>query len=186
MSIRKWRWRIAGTVMTTAIVGTFGMSAAALASNAETVTFSASHDGASAGWSNGKGSPIELTLGSDSATTFAQARLHDVKGALPAPTQGPSFMTDKYNAGSPRYYITLGGGCTDTLWGYPTNAGYGTFVWAINNGNSYLPWAGVRAAELAKCPSATVSKAFVIADGDQAPGTTDRITGLTFGSNNYN
>ena len=94
----------------------------------------------------------------------------------------PEFSTTNYGAGSPRYYITLSNG--DTLWGYPPNSGLnGTdFAWAINNANSYSPWSGIQATE----GSATVTGAFVIADGDQAPGVTDVITALEFNGVHYN
>jgi hypothetical protein len=147
----------------------------------QTVTFAASHDGASAGWSNGKGSAIDLTLGS-SATTYAEVVLHHANGVVVSGLDEPTFVTNNYNAGSPRYYITLKNG--DSLWGYPSNAGLNgsDFAWAINNGNTYESWTAVQASE----GSTTVTGAYVIADGDQAPGTMDQITGLTFGGVAYN
>jgi hypothetical protein len=45
-----------------------------------------------------------------------------------------------------------------------------------------LPWSGIQATE----GSATVTGAFVIADGGQAPGVTDVITGLEFNGVHYN
>ena len=145
------------------------------------MSFSASHDGASAGWSNGPGSPIDLTLGSKTATTFAEVTLrhlgHPAVSALPE----PEFSTTNYAKGSPRYYITLSNG--QTLWGYPPNSGLSTdFAWAINNGNTYSTWSGIQAAE----GSAKVTGAFVIADGGQAQGVTDVITGLEFNGVHYN
>jgi hypothetical protein len=151
------------------------------ASPAPTLSFSASHDGASAGWSQGRGSPIELKLG-DSAGTFAVINLHHDHGIAVGDLSAPSFTTSEYAAGSPRFYITLSDG--NSLWGYPSQSGLndGNFAWTINNGNTYTSWAGVQATE----GNATVTAAYVIADADQAAGTTDEITGLSFGGIDYN
>jgi hypothetical protein len=145
------------------------------------LTFEASSDGAS-GWSDGPGSPIDLTTGSDVPNTFAQITLHNFEGIAVGDLVGaPTFVTDNYNAGSPRYVITLSNG--DSLWGYPPNTQIGNsdFAWAINNGNTYLPWSDVQSAE----SSATVTGVVVVADGDQ-PSTTDVITDLTFDGYNFN
>jgi hypothetical protein len=56
-------------------------------------------------------------------------------------------------------------------------------AWAIDNGNTYMSWSQV---QMTSEGSATVTGAFVIADADQAPGTVDEITGLTFGGTNFN
>jgi hypothetical protein len=142
------------------------------------LTFEATADGASAGWTgNVPGSSISLTLGSDSPSTFAQITLHNFEGIpLSDLVDSPSFSTNNYAAGSPRYVIDLSNG--DSLWGYPPNSGLnGTdFAWAINNGNSYLPWSDVQTAEA----STTIEDAVVVADGDQSPGTTDVISALSF------
>lgn len=169
------------TALAVAAIATLMLAAAASAGPAATLTFGSSHDGASAGWTDGKGSPIDLTVG-NSAGSFAEVRLHQAHGSSVSDLAAPSFMTDSYSAGSPRYYITLDNG--DTLWGYPSNAGLngGTFSWAIDNGNTYMSWAQVQAAE----GNATVTSAYVIADADQASGTVDQIKGLTFGDIDFN
>lgn len=166
----------------TAAAAALTLSTAAFAAPAQNLSFAASNDGASAHWSHGKGSPIDLTLGSDSATTYALIRLHHLAPTAIATLDQPGFVTNNYSAGSPRYYITLSNG--DTLWGYPPNSGLNgdEFAWAIDNGNTYQSWSAVQSAEA----SATVTGAYVIADGDQSPGTIDTITGLTFGANDYN
>jgi len=167
---------LAALGMTAPIAG-----AAASASPAPNVSFSASNDGASAGWSAGKGSAIDLTLGS-SAGSYAVVTLHHVEGATVGQTAAPNFTTDSYNAGSPRYYITLDDG--NSLWGYPSNAGLngGTFAWAYDNGNTYQSWADVQAND----PGARVTGAYVIADAEQAAGTVDQIDGLTFNGTQFN
>jgi hypothetical protein len=123
-----------------------------------------------------------LTTGSDVPNTFAQITLHNFEGVpLSDLVDSPSFTTDNYAAGSPRFVIDLSNG--DSLWGYPPNSGLnGTdFAWAINNGNSYLPWSDVQTAEA----GSTIEDAVVVADGDQ-PTTTDVITGLTFDGYTFN
>jgi hypothetical protein len=138
-------------------------------------------DGSAAGWACQPGGPIGLTLGTDSANTFAEIDLLDAAGT-DLSTLEPTFTTNNYAAGSPRYYITLDNG--DSLWGYPPNAGLnGTdFAWAINNGNSYQPWSVVQLAETGR----TVTGASVIADGAQDPSTTDKIGNLQFNGTTYN
>ena len=155
------------------------LSAAASAAPSPNLSFGASSDGASASWSSGKGSAIDLTLGSDSATTYAEITLHHVDGVTVGDLIEPTFSTTSYGAGSPRYYITLSNG--DSLWGYPLSGS--SLSWAINNGNTYVPWTTVQQSNEA---SATVTGAYVIADGDQAPGTTDSITGLSFNGIGFN
>jgi len=146
------------------------------------VSFAASSDGASAGWSHGKGSPIDLTLGSDSGSTYAMVVLDHLPTTTVADLSEPTFASNNYNAGSPRYYITLNN--SDTLWGYPAISGLNGsgMAWVINNGNSYESWSAVQSAE----GGATVTGADVIADGDQAPGTTDVVTALTFAGTSFN
>jgi hypothetical protein len=145
------------------------------------LSFEASDDG-SAGWSGDPGSAIDLTVGPDTGNTFAQVTLHNFEGIAISDLAEPTFTTDNYSAGSPRYYITLSNG--DSLWGYPPNAGLNgsDFAWAINNGNTYEPWSTVQSAE----SGATVTGVLVIADGDQSAGTTDAITDLTFDGYDFN
>lgn len=157
------------------------LATGAAADPAPTVTFSSSNDGAAAGWTQGKGSAIELTLGT-SPGSFAVIKLHHVHGAAVSDLAEPSFTTSNYAAGSPRYFVELSDG--NSLWGYPPNAGLngGGFAWAVDNGNTYLSWSAAQAAEA----GTTVTDAFVIADADQTSGTTDEITGLTFGGIDFN
>ena len=144
------------------------------------MSFSASNDGASAGWTAGKGSAIDLTLGS-SAGSYAVITLHHVRGTV-GHMVATGFTTDNYAAGSPRYYITLSDG--HSLWGYPSNAGLngGTFAWARDNGNTYQSWTDVQTGD----SGATVTGAYVIADADQAAGTVDQIDNLTFNASQFN
>jgi len=173
------KWAIALAVP---VIAALTLAMAASASQPVQLTFSASKDGASAGWSHGKGSPIDLTLGT-SAGSFAEIVLHHLGGFPVNMIPEPQFTTSNYASGSPRYYITLSNG--DTLWGYPPQAGVSsgsTFAWAVNNGNTYESWGDVQQTE----GTETVTGAFVIADADQAAGTVDQITGLSFGGAHFN
>ena len=172
----------AALIITIPALAALTLSGVAAASPEVHVSFASSPDGASAGWSAGKGSPIDLTLGSDSATTYAEVVFHHLPAAPVNSLREPTFATDNYASGSPRYFLTLSDG--HTLWGYPPNSGLngGTgFAWAIDNGNTYLTWDEVQTPE----GDANVTGAYVIADGDQSPGTTDVISCLTFDGNTY-
>jgi hypothetical protein len=164
-----------------ALLAVASSAAAAGPNTAQNLSFSASPDGASANWSAGKGSPIDLTLGK-TLGSYTVITLHHLAATPVGSLSEPTFSTDNYSAGSPRFYITLSNG--DTLWGYPPNAGLNgsDFAWTINNGNTYQSWNEIQAAE----GIATVTGAYVIADADQAPGTVDVVTGLSFGTSTYN
>ena len=115
-----------------------------------------------------------MTTGADIPNTFAQVTLHNFEGIALTDlvgVGGPTFTTDNYAAGSPRYVIDLDNG--DSLWGYPPNwdLNGSDFAWAIDNGNTYEPWSDVLSAE----PGAKVTGVVVVADGDQES-TTDVIT----------
>jgi hypothetical protein len=162
-----------------AVLGTSATLAAgaAGASTGLTVTLSNSpNDGASATCSS---SGIVLTTGSDVLTTFAQADVNGVDGTALSATAAPSFVTDNYNSGSPRWVIELSNG--ESLWGYPPNAGLnGTdFAWAVDNGNTYTSYGTAYTAADAGGTGVTITDAFIVEDGDQ-PSTTDTITEATF------
>jgi hypothetical protein len=144
------------------------------------VSFSASKDGASAGWTNGNGSAIALTLGSTQAS-YAEITVH-VPATNISATSEPTFSTNNYFSGSPRWVLTLSN--HDTLWGYPPNANLSNgsvFAWAINNGGSYQNWSAIQKVE----GGAKVTGAFVIADADQSANTTDLINSLTFNGTSF-
>jgi hypothetical protein len=174
----KLKWALALALPAIAVLT---LAAGAVAGPSPNLSFGASRDGASAGWSQGKGSAIDLELGSTEGS-FAEITLHHVGGVV-SELPAPSFSTSNYNAGSPRYFITLSDG--HSLWGYPAASGLNgdDMAWAIDNGNTYMSWSQV---QMTSEGSATVTGAFVIADADQAPGTVDEITGLTFGGTNFN
>lgn len=167
---------IVAGLLTATICGVLALfSGAANAATSYTVTLSASKgDNASATCKTSN--EILLTTGADVSKTFAQAVVDGVKGR-PLSAVEPSFVTDHYAAGSPRWVIELNNG--KSLWGYPPNAGLnGTdFAWAVDNGNTYTSYAAAYAA--AGAATSTIKDAFVVADGDQVS-TTDKITGMSF------
>jgi hypothetical protein len=145
-------------------------------------------DGSSAGWACQPGGPIALTVGTDTSNTYAQVLLDDAVGVvITGLLSEPTFTTDKYAAGSPRWDIFLSNG--DFLFGYPPNSGLNgsNFGWTIydSNNNSdglFHPWSYVQAAE----SGMTVTEAEVIADGDQSASTTDSIGNLQFNGTTFN
>jgi len=164
------------TIAALSVAGVLGAGFAS-ASTSLTVTLSASTgDGASATCSTS--GTIVLTTGSDVSNTYAEADVNGVDGTALSPTE-PSFVTDSYNSGSPRWVIELSNG--NSLWGYPPNAGLNgsDFAWAVNNGNTYTSFATAYTAADAGAAGVTISDAFIVEDGDQ-PSTTDTISGATF------
>jgi hypothetical protein len=160
-----------------AAVGCAGAMAAVPASASVAplqVTLTSSSDGSATCSSSGD---IVLTTGAAASTTFAQADVNGVAGTALSASNAPSFVTDNYAAGSPRWVIELNNG--NSLWGYPPNSGLnGTdFAWAVNNGNTYTSYAAAYAT--ADASSTTIKDAFIVADGDQ-PSTTDTISDATF------
>ena len=135
-------------------------------------------DGSTAAW-NASGDPV-LTPSStpaDAGTTGAYATLTPASNEVPATE--PTFTTDHYTAGSPRWFIQLSNG--HSLWGYPPNSGLNgsDFAWAVDNGNSYTSYSdAVKAAE-AGTTGTTVKSVQIVADGDQ-PGVVDTITNVSY------
>jgi putative Ig domain-containing protein/ricin-type beta-trefoil lectin protein len=136
-------------------------------------------DGSAAGF-NSSGQ-IDLTLGSPSSATGAYATITPTSNAVTPSTPEPTFTTDNYAAGSPRWVIKLSNGAS--LWGYPPNAGLNgsDFAWVANNGNTYTTWANALAsAGVTANTSVTATSIQIVADGDQAPSTVDHITNVSY------
>jgi hypothetical protein len=140
-------------------------------------------DGSSAGWACQPGGPIGLTVGPTPYPpgTFAQVAITNAGGTAIDDLSEPTFTTDNFNNGSPRYTIDLSNG--DHLWGYPPNAQMGTSAMLWDGSVGYgKTWSQVQAIESGQ----TVTDAIVIADGDQVSGTTDKIGNLQFNGITFN
>jgi hypothetical protein len=149
------------------------------------VTLSAYGTGASAVW-NSSGDPV-LTVGSPSSSTYAEMSINDVPTA--APSTAPSFDTNNYTGGSPRWEITFADG--DSLYGYPSQSGLGSSNWEVIPASSgacadqtHTPQYDTYANSLAFIQNAgcagNVTGAAIVADGDQTAGTSDTITNVSY------
>jgi hypothetical protein len=144
------------------------------------LTFEWTDDGASAGWSGTAGtSPIRLVVGNDSGT-YGQFTLRNFEGiAIGDLSAEPTFTTDTFSGGAPRYEIDLDNG--DYLFGYPSNAPYGR-SWDLNCGSisctpmAQVPWADVKAAE----STATMTDVLVEADWPPGVNATYSISDFSF------
>jgi hypothetical protein len=175
------RLAVGGILIPAAVAVTAGVASAAPVHTLP-ATLSASGTGAHASW-NGPDS-VKLTVGSETATTFAEVKL--VNPPAVAPVTAPTFTTDNYAAGSPRWVLEFSSGCD--LFGYPT--GNSTFptgdlnTWSVNGatgcGHTLAPYT-TYALALAAAGSTHVTSAYIVADGDQAPGTTDTISDIMYG-----
>lgn len=170
-----------------AIAAGGGAVAAATTASAATtatlpVTLSSSPD-ASNSWIGN--SPV-LTVGPNSSSTYSEMKVDgpSANGAT-APTDEPTFTTDHYAAGSPRWVIELGNG--HSLEGYPglnlsgqSAPDANGMAWAVNNGNTYTDYATAYKAAGADQQNVVVTSAFIVADGDQAAGTSDTLTKVQY------
>jgi Ricin-type beta-trefoil lectin domain/Putative Ig domain len=175
----------AATALTLGLAaGTLALSVPANAATNLGVTLSASGSGASATWDSA-GDPV-LTVGTPSSTTFAKAQINSVPTAAPA--SAPSFDTNAYGAGSPRWVIQFANG--DSLFGFPANAGLEANSWLVVPAASGLCEGMTHAQDdtylnaLAFIQNAgcggNVTAAYIVADGDQAAGTSDTITNISY------
>jgi hypothetical protein len=159
--------------------GTLLFASSAQAASNLTVTLSASGTGASAVW-NSSQEPV-LTVGSTSGT-YAEIEIDNVPAA--APTSAPSFVTNNYSNGSPRWQIQFADG--DTLYGYPAQGSSGWQVVPGGTGTCADETDGVTTyvAALAFIQNigcgGNVTSAAIVANGNQAAGTADTITDVTY------
>ncbi|HEY1705660.1 MAG TPA: putative Ig domain-containing protein [Trebonia sp.] len=161
--------------------------AAPAESNPLEVTLSQSSDGAQAAF-NAQGD-ITLKTGTNSSSTYAQAEVTDISDAA-APTTPPSFTTDNYTAGSPRWVLELANG--NRVYGYPSQLGSGATddftgpQWeAAGTGvtdthGEYETYQQALSDAGDANESVIVTHADLVADGDQAAGTVDTLTGVTY------
>jgi hypothetical protein len=165
--------------------GTLLSANAANAATYLSITLSASGSGATAVL-DASGDPV-LTVGSPSSTTYAEMQVGNVPTT--APSSAPSFATSSYSAGSPAWEIQFADG--DSLYGYPSQAGLGDANWAV------IPASSGACADLTHTPeydtyanalafiqnsgcAGNVTAAAIVANGDQAAGTSDTITDVSY------
>jgi Ricin-type beta-trefoil lectin domain/Putative Ig domain len=165
--------------------GTLLSANAANAATYLSINLSASGAGASAVL-DASGDPV-LTVGSPSSTTYAEMQVDNVPTT--APSSAPSFATSNYSAGSPAWEIQFADG--DSLYGYPSQAGLGDTNWAV------IPASSGACADLTHTPeydtytnvlafiqdngcAGNVTAAAIVANGDQAAGTSDTITDVSY------
>jgi hypothetical protein len=160
------------------IAGTIAIPAAS-ASTGYTATLSASGTNASA-TCNSDGT-FDLTPGTPTSSTYAQADVNGVAGTA-VPTAEPTFMTSNFSTGSPRWVIILSNGknlmnnqASSTMPASP-----GAADWQVNLNNVNLTYANAVAAAVGTATGVTVKDAFIVADGDQASGTDNHITDATY------
>ena len=166
-----------GILVPAALAGTAGVASAAPVHTLP-ATLSASGAGAHASW-NGTDS-VKLTVGSPSGSTFAEVKLADPPALAPA--TAPTFTTDTYAAGSPRWVIEFSSGCD--LFGYPSQFGSTTANWQVNGATGCGTTVGqytTYTLAVAAAGSTHVTGAYIVADGDQTAGTTDTITAIQYG-----
>jgi hypothetical protein len=143
------------------------------------LTFETTDDGAFADWSGVHGSSsITLTTGSDYPGTYAQFTIHDRNDLAVSDLDEPSFTTDTYSGGAPRYEIDFSDG--NYAFGYPAQANFGTTSWELVDCSSgcasqgLMSWGDIQNAE----GSATVTDALI--EVDFPANATYNITDFTF------
>lgn len=144
------------------------------------VTLSADGDGTAA--FSAQGAP-QLAIGP--AGTYAELAVNlKVLGDHLAPSAPPAFTTDNYAAGSPRWVIELANG--SFIDGYPAQLGGGAKAdftgdqWAVGNSGTYETYAQALAGANDSLGNVKVTDAYIVEDADQAPGTVDTLTGVTY------
>lgn len=173
---------VAGTAAA-ATVGAFavGIPAAGAAVLPLPVTLSADGNGTAA--FSAHGAP-QLDIGSSG--TYAQLAVNlGALGQDVAPSAAPSFTTDNYAAGSPRWVIELANG--NFIDGYPQQLGaaakadFSGAQWAVGNSGAYESYSAALAGANDSLGNVKVTNAYIVEDGDQAAGTTDTLSGVQYG-----
>lgn len=147
------------------------------------VSFAHSGPGSAAGWGTGDTS-IVLTVPSSAsdAGAYAVAILNNVGTSLPA--AAPSFVTNFYDSGTPRWYIQLGtSGTNPYLFGYPSQ--YGN-QWEVagctGTGNGTYSTYGLAVAAIAGCSNyvSNVTSVNIVADTSATNAYTANLTDVQY------
>lgn len=150
------------------------------------VSFSADGNG-TAGF-DAHGVPV-LTLGTAADSTFAQLSVNLKAVGHAEPKTAPSFTTDKYAAGSPRWVVALSDGYY--LFGFPVQLDGGATAdfagpqWSVQGPSATACGAGyVTYAKALGCadPSGSghVTQAYIVEDADQPLGTASTLSAVQY------
>ena len=145
-------------------------------------------DGGTASWTNKATADLNLPTGTPSG---GAAGIEVLKPGTNLPTTAPTFKTNAYNAGSPRWVIFFTNG--GYVFGYPSGSDstghspYNTTTrWQINTSGTPVagtnhPWSAVTSHFTGK----HVTLAFIVMDTDQTPPSTSTITTVTYGGQKF-
>lgn len=128
---------------------------------------------------------LSLTVGSPSGSTYAQAALSLPAGSV-LPASAPTFTTDHFSAGSPRFVFTLASGdelMNNQASSTVTDAADATAAdWEVNLGSGWVSTLDTYSAAVTAVggPGQALKSAYIVADGDQAAGTTDTISAFRY------
>lgn len=190
-------WRklaVAAAVPATALVigGASGLAQAANAAPVPTgytaevgnIPFTVSANGAGASAAVNPADTLSLTVGSPSGSTYAQAALGLPAGSV-IPKFAPTFVTSAADAGSPRWVLVTSK--NDYLFNDQSGVASATnspFAadWTYNLGSGWVgPTTYASALAAVGGVGQVVTSAYIVADGDQLPGTTDVISDVQYG-----
>ncbi len=174
---------IAGGVAAVAVAGALAASIPAASAATPPLPVTLSADGNGSAVFNEHGVPL---LNRGSTGTYAQLAVNlKALGQNLAPKTPPSFTTDNYAAGSPRWVIALANG--RYLFGYPAQLGAGANAsftgnqWEANGVNVYETYARALADANDPLGNVLVTDAYIVQDADQAAGTVDTLTNVQYG-----
>jgi hypothetical protein len=168
------------------IIGT--VAPAGAATTPLSVTLSSCGTGSSATW-NSAGDPV-LTAGTANAgdcgepagqtydPAYAQLVINKV-GGLAVPISEPTFDSNNYSSGTPRFEVDLNNG--HELTGYPSESKLnGTDMAWTDSGspNTYTSWSN--AYKSASGQATTVKDAYIVEDDSQPSGTANTLTHVQF------
>jgi len=149
-----------------------GVGAADAATPPLSVTLSA--DGNGTAVFDASGNPV-LTVGSTG--TYAQMAVNLPAGSL-APTTTPTFDTNNYAEGSPRWVIELANGNFVDCYGNEAIGGTGPC--AVGNSGTYEPYATALSGAGDPLGNVQVTNAYIVEDTGQAVGTSDTLTNVQY------
>jgi hypothetical protein len=171
---------LAVPLVAAAVAVTAGGTAHAAVKPSLPVSFA--HNGATGSAGFDSAGNIALNLGNG---TFAQVSVNlQTLGLSTAPATAPSFTTDKYAAGSPRWVIELANG--NFITGYPAQLGAGAASdfsgaqWAVGTSGNYVTYQAALAGANDPLGNVKVTDAFIVEDADQAANTVDTLTGVQY------